>query len=524
EPRRNLPRAMVASLVLALLIYLPLLFLISTVGVPDGTDIAAMASADPEAVVAVAAEAYLGRTGFWLVILAAVLAMASALQANLLASSHIALVMARDRNLPARLRQLDEARGTPVAAVLLTSATVVVAVLAIPDVAAAGAASSLIFLISFALAHWTNILARRRGGGRSESLRLPLFPLVPAVGGLACLALALFQGLSVPAAGGIALAWLAAGGGLYYAIFSRRAQVADAAAEALDPTLVRLRGRSPLVLVPIANPASAESMVMVANALAPAQVGRVLLLSVVRTPETWRPDQVPPQLAYAQQVLGESLTTAFAAELAPEALVTVAKDPWRDIRRVAQTYRCESLLLGLGDLQTDDAGNDNGDEDGLDPEALGANLEWLMREVASDVVLLRAPDGWRPSTVRRVLVPVGGRRDQSSLRARLLGSLLRTQDLEVRYLGISLPGADADHEAWLEREIQLLADDEASGRHEVTVVRRDSVVDAVVEHAADVDLVVLGLSRQRHRRVFGRIPAGVIRGSQTAVLMIRQRA
>lgn len=509
SPRRNLPRAMVGSLLVALAVYIPLLFLISTVGVPDGRSIADLARESPEALVAVAAETYLGRAGFWLVGIAAVLSMLSALQANLLAASRFALAMAGDRNLAGRLRVLDARRGTPVAAVLTSSAIVAVIVVLIPNLAAAGAVSSLIFLLSFALAHWTAYLARRRGGGRPDALRLPFFPLVPAVGGVACLGLALFQGLVVPAAGGIAAVWIAAGAALYVFRFSRRARVADAAAEALDPQLVRLRGRSPLVLVPIANPASAESLVRLASAMAPPEVGRVLLLYVVETPESWTSDdwkteEPPPQLRYAQEVLGEALTASFASDLAPQALTTLAEEPWEEIRRVARIYDCESLLLGLGEL------------------AQEAQLTGLLHEIRSDVVVLRALPGWHLEKVRHVLVPVGGRRDQSGLRARLLGSLYRRFGFEVTYLGIVRLTATREEARRLEREIREIAEDEVPGGSRVEILRRDDVVDALVERAREAELVVLGL-RRSGEQIFGRVHRRLAAETESAVLMIRQR-
>lgn len=509
NPRRNLPLAMAGSLLIALAIYIPLLLIVATVGVPEGQTITAMSQADPEAVVVTAVENYLGPVGLWLVLVAAILSMLSALQANLLAASHIALAMARDRNLPARLQQLDADRGTPTAAVLATAVTVALLLLAIPDVAVAGAMASLIFLISFTLAHWMGYLARRRGGGREDALRLPFFPLVPLLGGGACLALALFQGLAVPAAGLVTLAWLVIGTGLYVSIFSHRARVADAAAEAKDPRLSQLRGRSPLVLVPIANPSSAQALVVLANALAPSPGGRVLLLSVVTTPDGWSPGQVTPQLTYAQEVLGEALTASFAVQIAPEALTTVSPDPWQEIRRVAGSHRCESLLLGLGSF---------------DKESLQSPIETLLSHLDSNVILSRIPKKWSLESTRTVLVPVGGHRDQSYLRARLLGSLSRTADFEVIYLAIIPPDETPENEAKLEREILDLCRDESPGRSRVEIMRRHDVTETLAGRACSADLMILGLSRRRGtHKIIGDIPTRVAQVSECGILMISQR-
>jgi amino acid transporter len=78
EPAKTVPKAMVLSLGIALAIYLPLLFTIATVGTPEGQTIAAAAAANPEGIVAIAAQQNLGPGGYWLVIIAAVLSMFSA--------------------------------------------------------------------------------------------------------------------------------------------------------------------------------------------------------------------------------------------------------------------------------------------------------------------------------------------------------------------------------------------------------------------------------------------------------------
>ena len=138
--------------------------------------------------------------------------------------------------------------------------------------------------------------------------RTPFFPLVPFAGGLACAGLALYQAVAVPDAGKIMLVWLGLGVMLYVALFKGRAETADASAEALDPRLARLRGKSPLVLLPIANPKNARSLVEMANALAPTEFARVLLLAIVRG-ERGGDDPVR-RLADSQEAVREALTSS----------------------------------------------------------------------------------------------------------------------------------------------------------------------------------------------------------------------
>lgn len=509
DPRRTIPRAMFLSLGMALAIYLPFLFIIATVGVEPGDSITELSIQDPATVVATAARNYLGPTGFWLVVVAAILAMLSALHANLLAASRVALAMARDRSLPVALGDLHPFRGTPIVAIQVTSVMVVAVLVLVPDVAVAGAVSSLIFLVSFALAHLINFLMRRRGGGSQDAFRVPGLPVIPIIGGLLCFGLALFQGLAVPSAGLIALLWLGLGFALYFFLFARRAGVVDASAEGRDPDLVRLRGRAPLVLVPIAKPASTPAMVQLANALTPPQIGRVLLHSVVQPPGMWERGDLAEQLVDVESILDQSLFLSLTSGLIPEWLTTVAEDPWTEIARVATLHRCESLLVGLGHLTR---------------ETMNTRVEGLINAVQSDVVVLRAPEGWTPAAARNILVPVGGRRDQSILRARLLSNLARTRPRHLTYLRV-LP-QDAPKTVYREAEKGLarLAHDESAGEKEVKLIRSEDALDELVQASEGADLVVLGLQRlKRRRRTFGELTLRLATETSTPLILISRR-
>jgi len=506
EPTRVLPRAMLLSLAIAMGIYLPLLFVVSTVGIEAGQTIQSMGARDPETVIASAALNFLGPTGFWLVVIAATLSMLSALHANLFAASRVALAMARDRTLPHAIANGNG--GTPVAAICLTGLSVVVIIIAIPNLAAAGAAASLIFLITFALVHVATILARKRMSSDTEGYRAPFFPIIPVVGAVACTSLAVFQGVAVPSAGLITVSWLAIGGVLFLVLFARRAHIVDAAAEATDPYLIQLRGKSPLILVPIANPANAAAMVGVANALSPPGIGRVMMLSVVPPPERWEPGESPQQLIDAEAVIRESLVASFAANLAPEALITVSPVPLSEIGRVSREHRCAGILLGMSQITE---------------QNVGAPLEDLISSVDCDVALLRFQPGWDLSQVRRVVVPVGGHGTHDIQRARFLGSLRRNQHPEIVFLRV-LPTNASDAEIRRARnEVNRIAHDKAPGSTAI-VSLNDSVADEIKRQVDTCDLAVLGLQRiDRRRRAFGDLAIQIARDTACATVMLSQR-
>ena len=508
EPSRNIPRAMFVSLTIAVALYLPLVFLIAAVGVEPGESIHEVAAAQGDATFPQGVRRFLGEPGYWLVIVAAILSTLSALSANLLAASRVALSMARDRTLPPVLAGTRGPVGAPVIAVYATCLAIVAILFMVDDLAAAGAAASLIFLITYVLTHVTAYLARLRGGTPPGAFRAPLFPLVPILGAITSAAIVVFQAVRVPDAGGIALVWLGLGFLLYLAIFKSGAETSDESAEALDPRLGRLRGKNPLVLVPIANPAHARSMVEIANALAPSQFARVLLLTVVPPPRG-PGGAALERLPDAQRVVKEALEASFAAGHAPVAMISAAS-PWSEIRRTAEEHACQSLLLGLGPADTSGA--------------LESEIEILLNEVDCDVAIVRADPGWRLAGARRLMVPVGGRGDEHGLRARVIGSILRDAPREVTFVTVCPPGDGEEALDEVRRAVSALAARIVPDEPRVEILRSDDPPGALIAAASDYDLVILGLqSVGWGRKAIGPIAHRIAREAPCAAMLLSRR-
>lgn len=532
EPTKTIPRAMLLSLGVALGVYLPLLFVVATVGVLPGSSIQSMSESHPDTVMAVAAGHYLGSTGYWLVTVAAILSTLSALHANILAASRIASSMGSDRTLPPILAQTHPTRHTPLMALYASGLAVAATMLMVPNVASAGAAASLIFLMAFALAHWTSYLMRQRtkeaSGAEvrisritaspgeipgsaahdpaSRVFRSPAFPLVPIIGGVGCIAMAIFQAVTVPSAGGIALVWLGLGLLLYMAVFSGRAQTYDAFAEARDLSLARTRGRSPLILVPVVNPDSAAVMVAMASALAPPKVGRVVLLSVIEPPVGGSEEARAPVIEAVEDLVGRVLRVSLDVGHRPETLITVARQPWREIERVARAHRCEGLLLGLGE-QSD--------------ASILPKFESLLNSIDCDVAFLRAPTGWQVQRVLRVVLPVGGAGRHHELQARLLGALARDRPITKVWLTVRPTDASDQEIASAKKTLERLAQDQTHGTSVLEVVRSDDPTATILQTAASADLLILGLQRSADgKRTFGALPLAVARRAPCATMLI----
>ncbi len=509
DPRRTLPRAIFLALGIALAVYLPLLVVVTVVGVPAGTSITELAAASPDTLLAEAAGAYLGASGFWVGLVAGLLSMLSAVYANLYAASRIAQAMARDRTLPALFASVHARLGTPVVALCLTTGIALTTLAIVRDVASAGAASSLIFLLTFALANVLCIVTRKRKP-KHGGFRVPLWPWLPVLAAVACAGLALFQSAAVPAAGLVTAGWLGIGGLFYIKLFARHARVRDAIDEVVDADLLELRGRSPLVLVPTDRTTDPGVLALFAACMTPARVGRVLLLNVVPPLKPELAEEFEEELAHASYLLRDSLRAAIRAGARTEGLATVGRDRWREIERVARTHRCAAVLVGMQELS--DA-------------ALRGHLEELASDLQCNLLVLRVPPHWRPEEVRRVLVPIRGSGAHSTLRARLLASLRHraAPDMKVVYL-LVLPTTTTEVErSRRERAYTSEMRIETDLPSEVVAVLSDDVSAAVAEQASGCELLVLGLTLGKGQRAFSPVTRKIVASTDCPTLVISQR-
>jgi nucleotide-binding universal stress UspA family protein len=207
--------------------------------------------------------------------------------------------------------------------------------------------------------------------------------------------------------------------------------------------------------------------------------------------------------------LREALAVNVESGLVPEALATVAGQPWTEIARVAREYRCESLLVGLSRLTE---------------EASGGPLETLLVRTDCDIVVLRAAAGWQLSQVRRILVPTGGRGGHDRLLARLLGSFSRTAAPEVTFLKVLPPHTTAKQRQLDEQAVGQTAQLLCPGGCLVDVVCQADPVSVVTDYAAHSDLVIMGVQRvSRRRKLFGQFALQIALRTKMPLLLISRR-
>ena len=219
NPGRNLPLAMVGSLLFTTALYVGIVYV--AIGVADLTPGAGFvpepgAAGDP-APIAAAAEVVFGQIGVIIIVIAALLALASTANAGLLAASRFPMAMARDGLVPSTLEQVSERFATPVNAIALTGGAmiVIVSIFDVGQVARFGSAFQILVFMLLNLA----LIGFREGAvdDYHPEFVSPLYPWLQ-IFGIVSGGVVLYQLGGVPFVGALGIAGLSL---VWYYIYAR---------------------------------------------------------------------------------------------------------------------------------------------------------------------------------------------------------------------------------------------------------------------------------------------------------------
>ncbi|CAL9549949.1 putative amino acid permease YhdG [Nocardiopsis dassonvillei] len=211
NPQRDLPRAIMFSMILVTAIYCLVAF--AAVGALNWTDFA-----DGETSLAGILTAVTG-TPVWAVIFAAgaVLALASVVLVVLYSQTRILFVMSRDGLIPKAFSKVD-ANGTPRLNTVITSVLIAVLAAFIP-LGPLADATAIGTLFAFALVNVAVLVLRRTRPDLPRAFRVPGAPVTPVLGVLACAYMMASMGVSVWVA---FVAWLVVGLAIYFGYSMKR--------------------------------------------------------------------------------------------------------------------------------------------------------------------------------------------------------------------------------------------------------------------------------------------------------------
>jgi amino acid transporter len=193
NPGKTIPRAIIISLSVTTFVYVLITYItVSVLDIPHLIEDVplsegGLASDGSGAIIAILAEETLGQIGAIIVVISALLALASTANSGILSASRYPFSMARDNLAPSQFKDLSERFGTPVLAVLSTGLLIILMVMFFPieDVARLGGAFQVIIFMLVCL----SVIGFREGpsGEYNPDYLSPFYPwlqLSGIIGGL----------------------------------------------------------------------------------------------------------------------------------------------------------------------------------------------------------------------------------------------------------------------------------------------------------------------------------------------------
>ena len=110
------------------------------------------------------------------------------------------------------------------------------------------------------------------------------------------------------------------------------------------------------------------------------------------------------------------------------------------------------------------------------------------------------------------------------LRARIVGSLPSMGIDEIIFL-LAVPENTPDESMERSKKwLRQLAEDEGAPGAGILVVRSNRPADEIISHAADTDLLILGLQRKgRHIKVFGDMVLSIAKSTSCGLILINRK-
>ncbi len=510
DPGRNIPRAIFLSIAIVVTIYLAVAFtLLGAIPTPDGSPTWQFLGRNAEQAVVEAADRLMPY-GTIVLLIGGLMSTLSALNATLYSSSRVSFSMGRNRDLPDIFARIHPTRHSPYWAVIVSGALIILMPLLLPGIEDVASAANIMFMLLFSMVNVSVITLRRRRADAERPFKVPLMPLLPILGIVSQLVLAVYLFNLSPIAWYATLAWIAAGT-LFYTVYARRAEAMPEPVRIIHEEIVAVTEYS--VLIPVANATQARLLGILGSAVARDRGGEVFALHVVRVPRQLGITDGRFFLKQGKPILETVIEEARRRDVPVHTMIRLGRTVANAIWGTARERGADLMMLGWpGYTETPEA-------------AFGSVIDLVAKNPPCDLAVVRFRKRELP---RCILVPTAGG-PHADLAIELAISQARQfkietgEDSTITLLYILLEGADEIAQAWANRMLSNVAN-----RYDYPlaqkVVTAPDVASGILEEAEKCNLLLIGATGERlfGQRLFGSVPEQVARETTKTVIMTKR--
>ncbi|MBA2718144.1 MAG: glucosyl-3-phosphoglycerate synthase [Chloroflexi bacterium] len=275
--------------------------------------------------------------------------------------------------------------------------------------------------------------------------------------------------------------------------------------------------RGPLparILIPVANPATAEELIRLGAALLDPRAGELTALGIVEVPEGMPLSEGATRARHARRLLQRVL------DFAPDGttihpIVRIGRHAAEGIIEASAEQEADLIIFGWGGKAP--AGRDGG-------SVISPTIDEVVRDAPADIAVVKQRGS---KDIRRIIVPVRGG-PHAELAVRYADAIARRTDATVTVLHFVPPGITLAVRAQAEHALAQFIRQHLKGKAEGIVREAANVRNAILREAERADLVVMGASASPsgsdgESYLFGALPEAIATRAKPSVIVVKTR-
>jgi len=494
NPKKNIPKAIFLSLLIVVPIYLLVAFV--SIGALS-TEIPAwqFLGEHKELGLLEAARQFMP-FGTFLLLIGGLVSTMSALNATTFASTRVSFAMGRDFNLPGIFKKIHPVRRTPYSALLISGALIIVMAVGLPieDVASA---ASIMFLLLFIQVNIAVVVIRKKFGKELEyGYKMPLFPIIPILGIISQLFLAIYMFNYSPKGWYATIAWIAIGFLIYYGYSLDKEKIEKGkVARSIAPGDYR-------VVVSVSTIKNVEPLITIGAAIAKAQESDIVALHVIGIPQQTFLETGNQFIQDSQPLFEKAISTGKEHGVEVRKKIVASHNIPEAILDVSRSGKSHLIILGATEK--------------LYHGKIKQSIpHMVMRSADCDVGIL-FPKNFK--NIRRILVPLG--LGEHAYRVKVAENLATFFKAEMTIFTV----VKNEMSVLLAKEKQEEAIKSLNRVVDREVEVGSSIEDALLKKSKDYDLCIIGPSTEwiLHDALFGSLPDKIVKESNCSVLILKQ--
>ncbi len=487
DPRRNLPKAMINSVLIVTVIYILVAFA-TVVSVKAGPDITIdgqvvqpwqwIGQFGPEGFgSAIAKLISYKNIGNFILTLAVIFSSTSALNATVFSATRASYALGRDKMLPSFFAKIHKTRNTPYGALICTAVIILFVATMLPTKDVASSAS-IMFIFLFFLVNLCVIKIRRSMSDEmTYGYMMPLFPIFPILAILCQVILAVELREMSHIALIVAPIWVVVGIAVYFFYSRSRAVTTEEDILVLEEQKA-IPSDKYRVMVAIANPANATALVQGTYKLCGAKDAQVELIHMLPVPDQVALTDAKKYMTPGKEALMEAMLS-LSLHFTISTTIRYCRNIARGIVSAIRQKKTQMLVLGWHGKSSKGIFN------------LGATVDPIIEQTPCDVVVMKDCSGNK--TFENVLVPVAGG-PNSAFALEIATIMAETENSTITAFTVDRGNETFNLDQFLDVQAEQLSI--RRGRFKSKTVKAKSTVLAILKESREHDLVVLGTTNK----------------------------